>query len=187
MLENRVTDRTTDEGFFRYQKRRVELWNEVASDPSPPKLSSYYHHRLVDLYRFRIPPGSRVIELGSGNGDLLAALQPSHGVGLDFSEEMVKIATKRHADLEFLHADVHDLALDEPFDFVVISDLVNDLWDVQAVLERVMPLRGLTISHLRCGTAPLSMMSRSTIGPLTKWHSLCRERKKSFYATTRGN
>jgi len=140
VLRSRVTDRTTDEGFALYQEARVELWNTVARAPSPRNLSRYYHERLADLYRFRIPEGSRVIELGSGNGDLLAALRPSRGVGIDFSEEMVRIAQERHPELEFLQADVHDLDLSEPFDYVVLSDLVNDLWDVQAVLERVAAL-----------------------------------------------
>jgi hypothetical protein len=30
-----------------------------------------------------------VIEVGSGNGDLLAALNPSDGLGIDISGEMV--------------------------------------------------------------------------------------------------
>ena len=74
----------------------------------------------------------RVIEIGCGHGDLLAALEPAFGVGVDFSGEMVGAAASRHPDLHFIQADVHELEIKEQFDVIILSDLVNDLWDVQA-------------------------------------------------------
>jgi hypothetical protein len=53
---------------------------------------------------------------------------------------MVRRARSRHPGLSFIEADVHDLPLREEFDFIILSDLVNDLWDVQRVLEEVAPL-----------------------------------------------
>jgi hypothetical protein len=44
---------------------------------------------------------------------------------------MVKLARTRHPELVFYQEDVHALDLDERFDYIVCSDLVNDLWDVQ--------------------------------------------------------
>lgn len=75
-------------------------------------------------------------------GDLLAALQPSEGMGLDFSEEMVRRARVRHPDLRFVLGDAHDLTSLEgyTFDAIILSDLVNDLWDVQTALEQVARL-----------------------------------------------
>ena len=96
-----------------------------------------YHRRLAEIYRFLIQPGQRVLELGCGTGDLLAALEPSRGVGVDMSPEAVATARRRHPELIFVEADVHELAVEEDFDYVVLSDLVNDLWDVQTVFERV--------------------------------------------------
>ena len=52
----------------------------------------------------------------------------------------MRAASIRHPSLEFIVADAHTLELDETFDIVILSDLVNDLWDVQAVLERVLQL-----------------------------------------------
>ena len=51
----------------------------------------HYRGRLAEIYRFLVPPGQRVLELGCGSGDLLAALRPACGVGVDFSAEMVKL------------------------------------------------------------------------------------------------
>jgi hypothetical protein len=51
---------------------------------------------------------------------------------------MIESARSRHPDLDFRVADVHDLDLEgESFDFIVLSDVVNDLWDVQAALSTV--------------------------------------------------
>ena len=76
-----------------------------------------------------------VLELGCGQGDLLAALSPSRGFGVDLSPAMLERARARHPSLTFLAADAHSLDLAQTFDFIVCADLVNDLWDVQKVFE----------------------------------------------------
>jgi SAM-dependent methyltransferase len=82
-----------------------------------------------------VPPGLRVLELGCGEGDLLAALQPDRGTGVDFSPRMIEQARRRHPQLQFVQADAHDLSqLTGPFDVIVLSDLLHDVWDVQEVL-----------------------------------------------------
>ncbi len=126
------------EGFARYRDERVCYWNDFAQSLSQWERSrAYYQGRLAAIYRFLIPPGMRVLELGCGQGDLLASLQPSRGVGIDFSERMVERAVARHPQLEFIHADVHESLPNEQFDFIILSDLVNELWEVQRVLELV--------------------------------------------------
>ena len=128
--------RKTDKAYTRYKQARQRLWREhIRREDTGPAL--YYHQRLAEVYRFLIPPGASVIEFGSGDGDLLSALEPKRGVGVDFSSAHVDLARNRHPGLEFIEADVHELELDEVFDYVVISDLVNDVWDIQGMLENV--------------------------------------------------
>jgi SAM-dependent methyltransferase len=98
-----------------------------------------YHARLQEIYRWLVPSGRRVLEAGCGTGDLLASLQPQHGVGVDLSPGMLAVARARHPHLELIEGDVQDLQLDQTFDFIILSDLVNDLWDVQAAFERLLP------------------------------------------------
>lgn len=96
-----------------------------------------YHRLLEEYYQFFIPRGSRVLELGSGTGDLLAAVAPSYGVGLDFSPQMTELARSRHPELRFMEADAEDYPFSEKFDFIILSDLVGSLWDVQKVFENM--------------------------------------------------
>jgi len=60
---------------------------------------------------------------------------------VDFSPEMIRRAKQKHPNIEFIQADAHDLsAINESLDVIILSDLVNDLWDVQRVFEQIKKL-----------------------------------------------
>jgi hypothetical protein len=121
-----------------YRKHHQAHWDRVSGQKSnPDRPGAYYHELLQHYYKFLIPAGMRVLEIGSGHGDLLASLNPAFGCGLDFSDAMVREASKKHPDLHFLKADAHKIPIKDKFDVIILSDLVNDLWDVQQVLEKV--------------------------------------------------
>jgi hypothetical protein len=62
-------------------------------------------------------------------------------VGVDFSPGMLRRARSRHPHLRFLEADAHEIGgLREPVDAIILSDLVNDVWDVERVLGEVAAL-----------------------------------------------
>jgi ubiquinone/menaquinone biosynthesis C-methylase UbiE len=125
--------------FSDYQKRRGQFWDRVNSSSSHSR-GGYYQKRLAHVYQNIVPSGSKVLELGCRGGELLHALEPSFGVGIDFSEQALVKARKRYPHLQFICADAHELNLgDQTFDYIVISDLVNDLWDVQTVLDSARP------------------------------------------------
>ena len=122
----------------RYAQERMLHWDKVACKMDAwAGLGRAYHKRLAQIYQFQIPPGKRILEIGCGQGDLLAALEPERGVGIDFSGEMIQRAETRFPQLHFIQADVHTVDLDETFDVIILSDLVNDVWDVQQVFEQV--------------------------------------------------
>lgn len=101
-------------------------------------MGGWYHRRLNEIYRFLVSPNQRVLEIGCGMGSLLAQLNPSRGVGIDFSAEMIAHAKQRHPQFEYYQMDAHDLSeLEGEFDVVILSDTVNDLWDVQRALEQL--------------------------------------------------
>lgn len=100
----------------------------------------YYYQDIEALCRFLIPQGSRVLEIGSGNGDLLAALGCGAGLGIDFSASMVALARERHPDLQFLCQDAEKLELGEQrFDYILLAGVVGYLADVRTVLEQLLP------------------------------------------------
>jgi SAM-dependent methyltransferase len=127
-----------DPGYHRFQKERMDHWDRVSSlKEKRRRPGAFYHKLLHHYYRFFIPEGLRVLELGCGYGDLLAALKPSLGVGIDFSSQMIRQASQKHPHLHFVRADVHQIPIGEKFDVILLSDLVNDLWDVQEVFAQL--------------------------------------------------
>jgi ubiquinone/menaquinone biosynthesis C-methylase UbiE len=122
-----------------YQRKRLEFWATIAQTNDAGR-ARYYRERLKKIYGLLIPEGATILELGCCKGDLLAALKPVYGVGIDFCAEAVAQATSGHPQLMFVNADVHVLDLEKTtFDYIVVSDLVNDLWDIQAVLLQIRP------------------------------------------------
>lgn len=124
------------EKFSEYTRKRVQHWDAVACKFKEHRgLSAGYHRRLSQIYRHLIPKGTSVLEIGCGSGRLLASLEAARAVGIDFSPAMLEQAQQQHPECEFINADAHFQVLDEKFDFVILSDLINDLWDIQACLE----------------------------------------------------
>ncbi|MEI7989469.1 MAG: glycosyltransferase [Chloroflexota bacterium] len=146
-----------------YQETRIALWDRVARrNYTGNPFSHSYHRRLKEVYQFLVSPEQRILELGCGTGDLLASLHPSYGIGVEFSSEMLDLARKRHPNLRFVQNDVHDLNLGVTFDSIILSDLLNDLWDVHTVFECVARhcephTRVLINTHSRLWGCPLNI------------------------------
>ena len=156
-----------DSSGVNYQKLRMAHWDAIAQKRDHwIGAGNWYHHRLAEICAFHISPDQRVLEIGCADGRLLAAVKPAHGVGVDFSEEMLARARQRHPELEFIHADAHDLSgVKEAFDVIILSDLINDLWDVQRVFEQIRPLcanhtRIILNFYSRLWQAPLSLAQK---------------------------
>ena len=121
-----------------YTFERERYWDEFARESDRwQRMRGPYQRRLLDVYSFMIPPNMRVLEIGCGQGDLLARLWPSFGVGIDLSPARVERARTRHPGLIFHCGDLHEFDLGETFDYVVASDLFNDLWDVERAVSQI--------------------------------------------------
>lgn len=145
---------------------RKSFFEQAAEDYlKPGYFKKYYNKRLYKQIKFNISKGASVLELGCGTGDLLAELSPARGLGIDFCEALVAAAAERHPDLEFRIADVHELVIDEKFDYIVLSNLVGDLTDVQQVLGKLKSAchdrTRIIISHYNYLWGPMVKMAES--------------------------
>lgn len=97
----------------------------------------YYHHDQEKYLTYLISPGQRVLELGCGTGELLSAVRPSHGVGIDISPAVVDLARQRHPQFQFFvdNAEGLDSVSPQQFDYIILSDLVGYLDDIQKCLD----------------------------------------------------
>ncbi|MDR2973030.1 MAG: glycosyltransferase [Bacteroidales bacterium] len=114
--------------FFEKKATKRDKWR---------RRNRFYHKVIEKQYSFIIPKGSIVLELGCSTGDLLNAVKPSKGIGVDFSQNALDIAQKKYPHLQFVHANVLDFVLEESVDYVIVSDLLTSLWDVQSFFKRL--------------------------------------------------
>lgn len=125
----------------RRRKRAERLDQSAALHAASTTRHRYYGAELQRLVRSLVPPGSKVLEVGSGSGDLLAAIGGPGSVGIDISPSAVELAKRCHPDLDLRVLDVeHDPLPDGQFDTIVLSDAIGLLDDIQLALERLRPL-----------------------------------------------
>lgn len=120
------------------EERIYEFFEKSAEKRDTWKRRNRFYQKVIEKqYAFIIPEGSVVLELGCSTGDLLNAVKPSKGIGVDFSKNALDIAQKKYPHLQFINANVLDFILDETVDYVIVSDLLTSLWDVQAFFKRL--------------------------------------------------
>ncbi len=119
----------------------LDFYNRTALSRSRwKKRNRFYHTSLQRYFRYFVASGARVIEIGCGPGDLLHSLQPAYGVGVDFSPVILEEARKKYPQYTFIEQDAELLTIREKFDYIILSDLVGCLWDVQKTLKNLRPL-----------------------------------------------
>lgn len=105
------------------------------------QFNAAYHEDDRKFMRFLIPPGKRVLELGCGTGELLAALEPAYGVGIDFAPQALERAEAHYPHLNFVLGDAEDPAtlggIEGPFDYIVIADTIGMFEDIDGTLRLV--------------------------------------------------
>jgi SAM-dependent methyltransferase len=106
----------------------------------------FFYDEDLRTMRFLIPEGATVLDLGCGSGFLLAGLKPARGVGVDISPKMLAVARHNYPDLTFVEGNIEDPgvleSLDGPFDYVVLSDTLGHLNDIQEALTRLHAVCG---------------------------------------------
>lgn len=101
----------------------------------------FYHRAMQNLVGGMVPPRSRVLELGSGTGDMLASLKPSCGVGLNVARALTERAQQKYPQFEFYTVDVDSARVPREFQpqYAVMTNLLDYVYDVWDLLEELKP------------------------------------------------
>jgi SAM-dependent methyltransferase len=148
----------------RHLAETAEFFDDFAlGEPRWRRRNRTYYRLLESVCRFLIPEGASVLEVGTGSGDLLAALRPSRALGVDVSPQMVELARSRHPEVEFVVEAGERFRTDERFDYVLLSDLVLFTFDLQALLHNI---RAMTHDRSRVVIHSYSQLWRPLIALL---------------------
>ncbi len=91
----------------------------------------------VTLYQ-HIAKGDYVLDVGCGTGHMLTMVQPSHYVGVDISDGMVRQAESRWPRRAFVVADMEDLSDFRGFDVIVcLNGVALYAKDFEAFVEEL--------------------------------------------------
>ena len=90
-----ITNRTSD--YFDSTAHKRKSWLNKAQA---------FHKEDALMIKELIMPGSKVLELGCGNGQLLSRLEPKLGIGIDISGNLINEAKKDFPNLTFLKGDI---------------------------------------------------------------------------------
>jgi SAM-dependent methyltransferase len=156
------------------RKARVARLDSVAEQrASTDRRHAYYHTELFKLVASLLAPGSQVLEVGCGLGDLLAAVAPSNSIGIDASPRSIELGRQRYPQLDLRVIDVETDPLPQgPFNAIILSDAIGLLDDIQAAFERLRPLlapRGrLIVTYYNFLWEP-ALKAAEGLGIKTRW------------------
>jgi 2-polyprenyl-3-methyl-5-hydroxy-6-metoxy-1,4-benzoquinol methylase len=131
------------------EQRRERTRNHLAGIASRRESwierNRYYYELLSRLLRFLVEPEKKVLSVRCGIGNLLAAVRPSNGKGIDICAEIVEIAQQRNPSFNFAVAfpDKDEFgklfSREEKFDYILFSD-IGDTVDVLQAFQNLRPL-----------------------------------------------
>ncbi len=127
-LKNQTRD-AYDAAAKEFSDSRAKFWEEL----------SYLGEHAV--------PGSRILDVGCGNGRLLSILPGNvEYIGVDFSKELLSIARARHPGGTFIHGNATDLPFsdrefDTVFSFATLHHIPSRELRRKAVAEMARVLR----------------------------------------------
>lgn len=117
---------------------KIKYFDSVANEREKwRKRGTYYHREIENYLRFLIPPDSSILEIGCSTGDLLAALNPKRGVGIDISPKTIEIAKSKFPRLQFDVGDIENLQLSEKFDYVLLVETIGHVDDIQSAIKEL--------------------------------------------------
>lgn len=144
--------------FNKNQEFIKSLFNSISKNYDKLNdIMSFGLHRKIkkDLFKqLKVNNNSEILDLCTGTGDIAGILKQQYSnskiIGVDFSENMLKIARKKYPGIEFLESDITQLPFkDESFDLCTISFGLRNVENMQKALNeiyRVLKKDGLFIN-----------------------------------------
>jgi SAM-dependent methyltransferase len=97
----------------------------------------YYWQEIFEQCDYFSHETFRVLELGSGGGELIGKIRGKQKTGIEISPELVKIAQANFTQVNFITGDAEEVQAVGEFDLILISNLIGYSHDIQNLFEKV--------------------------------------------------
>jgi hypothetical protein len=126
---------TTESSFSAHMGKLEKFYNNKYKNGI---FSNFYCSLLAHRYNLLINDQSSVLEIGCGEAGLLAKLKGVTKCGVDLSQNAIRNGSAKNPELE-LHCSAFESFANNgrKWDVIVASDLLNTVFDVQTLLERL--------------------------------------------------
>lgn len=101
------------------------------------KRNGYYWESITRYVDYYLREDDRILEVGCGTGEMLARVRGGFKKGVDFSEPMITQARQQFPHIEFEVMDADHLKKEEPFDVIILSNLVGVLPDIEKAFRQL--------------------------------------------------
>lgn len=98
------------------------------------KTNSLYYQDLEKLFKFFVQPNSDVLELSSGLGYLLNAVEPRFGLGIERNSYFLEVDQRKFPHLEFQVQTPELFISDRTYDYILCPNTVSSLDNIQRTL-----------------------------------------------------
>jgi hypothetical protein len=95
--------------------------------------NSFYYNDVESFLAFLIPPGATVLHAGADSSALLQKLAPRKGIGIHPSAPTISQIQYTDKSLSYVQCELGEVP--ETFEFVVFSDILGHVHDVEAALR----------------------------------------------------
>jgi SAM-dependent methyltransferase len=114
-----------------------EFYRRAGEAPRHPAAQDFLHRDLIAALARLVPGDASVLEVGCGEGELLAALPNARRKGIDYLPEVIERARARHPEIAFEVADATaaPVASPERWQAVICDRLCHSVLDIRALLD----------------------------------------------------
>ena len=140
-----------------FKKEAKDYFDGLAREyPEWKQKNLYYYAKLTQFYKRVIPPGKDVLEIGCRDGELLKAVEPLKGIGIDVSKGMIEIARRNYPHLNFFFMKSESIELEGKFDYIIISNVIGYVSDLWLLIEQIKPLTKSSTRIIISSSNPLT-------------------------------
>ncbi len=126
--------------------RSAELYDAIYSFKNYEKEAAKLHQLIQDHKR---SPGNDLLEVACGTGGHITYLKNNYSVeGLDISQQMLRLARKKHPDIVFHRGDMVSFKLNKQFD--VVTCLFSAIGHLKTKRKLGLAIRNMS-RHLKPG------------------------------------
>ncbi|MDP3987947.1 MAG: class I SAM-dependent methyltransferase [Candidatus Levybacteria bacterium] len=118
---------------------------DLSQERNHPKVKELYTQIFEEIFKNLDSSGSKkleVLDIGCGTGGLEEFLNPfkNNILGIDVSEEMLKIAKKKYPKVTYKNIDIYGFKSTKKFDLIVGNAILHHLKDYEFCLEKLIKL-----------------------------------------------